>query len=533
VLASIPWHLVPKWPKGVRPCNNACGKCLTEPSEVGAVPLDEAPERRDVILCGYEPLLDPGLPARVKAVLVRGSRVVALVTNGRLCNYDQVVRKLADLNIEHVVVKLFGCDGAGHDAHTGADGSFDQALGGIRRLRSAGLRVSVTYPLQGDRFDLEGAGRDPFLDLAYRLTNTLPVVMPSSRGDRGLRPVMVHRREGPAGMDPDHEGGGRYDVIVVDREPDSRHWSPPLLPMVHIMVGMMCNNRCVYCNVRGGEHQTLYDKAYVHALLEDAAKRFLPDGPFTADFIGGEPTLHPDLPDLIAEARRTGFPSVTVCTNGRRLARDGYLDTLAKAGLTGVRYSMHDHRPRVAGKLAGRTGDGDLYLRTARELLGRRDITPYLYRIVLSPNLEALPDHLKWLSDHNRTGRPLDLHMGLPSPRGRLYENPDLFPDLHEARRAVTEALELADGLGIDITLYHSPGCLVPGVPERSAILHLRTLQVDAGTGAVTRLNFEGDTRLAAACDACVEKDRCCGLAEHYFQADPEAVEAWVRPYGD
>ncbi|NOZ01550.1 MAG: radical SAM protein, partial [Deltaproteobacteria bacterium] len=105
--------------------------------------LNEAPDHRDIILCGFEPLLAPDLPARIKSVLRHGSRVVALVTNGRLFNYDRTVRAMANLGVGHVVVKLFGHDAIGHDAHTGVDGSFEQALSGVRKLRGAGVRVSI------------------------------------------------------------------------------------------------------------------------------------------------------------------------------------------------------------------------------------------------------------------------------------------------------------------------------------------------------------------------------------------------------
>jgi len=377
---------------------------------------------------------------------------------------------------------------------------------------------------------MHGDGNDPCLDLAYHLTNTLPVVMPSVHGDQGLRPIIVQHGKDDSDVDPDHEGGMRYDAIVADRDVDSPYWSPPLLPMAHIMVGMKCNNRCVYCNVQGGDHQTLYETGHVKTLIDHAASVFLAEGPCTADFIGGEPTLHPELAGLVAWARDRGFEAVTVCTNGRRLTRPGYLDSLVDAGLTGIRYSMHHHLPDVAGELAGRPSEGGQYIETALELLSREDVITYFYRIVLSRNIDSLADHLEWLAAHNRTSRPLKMHLGLPSPRGRLFEEPGLFPDLRQARDAIARAVELSTRLGIEITLYHSPGCLYPEGPERAAILHLRTMQIDAGTNAVTRLNFEGDTRLASACDRCAEHDRCCGLAEHYFKDDPEAVESWVVP---
>ena len=52
-------------------------------------------------------------------------------------------------------------------------------------------------------------------------------------------------------------------------------------------------------------------------------------------FTGGEPTLRPDLPDLIAEAERLGQVS-GLLTNGLRLAEPAYLQTVLKSGLDHV-----------------------------------------------------------------------------------------------------------------------------------------------------------------------------------------------------
>lgn len=528
--SKAPAPVVACLPRGegeVRPCNNACVDCLTGPDVLGATPLDRVPAGRDVVIAGWEPLLDRRLTAWMQAVRARGGRVAAFVTNGRLCVYDEVVARLAKVGVGLVVVKLFGATDAEHDAHTRVPGSFRQSVDGIRRLRAAGLRVAVAFPLLQEPVSPAPDGTHPCLDLAYRLTNTGPVVLPG--GPRGAvpRPMRVGQAASPA--PPDHPGGWRYDAMVLTR-PEGP-FGPPLLPMVHVPLGTQCNNRCLYCNVRGGEDPGLHDRGYVAALLEHAARTFLPRGHAAVDFIGGEPSLHPDLPALVVRARDLGFPWITVCTNGRKLTRKGYLDRLVASGLNGVRFSMHDHRADRAGDLAGRPEVGEGYLETARLLLARTDVVPYFYRILLASNLDGLTDHLRWLAGHNRTGRSVRVHLGLPSQRGRMFEAPSLFPPLARVRSVVREAVVLASDLGIEVTLFHAPGCLLPEAPALAACLHVETLQVDAGTDAVVRLQFEGDAHHEAACERCAARDRCPGLPRYYHDADPEAAADWPVPF--
>ncbi len=501
--------------------------CLADPEVLGATPLDRVPAGRDVVIAGWEPLLDRRLTAWMQAVRVRGGRVAALVTNGRLCVYDEVVARLAEGAVGWVVVKLFGAIDAEHDAHTRVPGSFQQALEGIRKMRAAGLRVAITFPPLQEPVSPGPDGTHPCLDLAYRLTNTGPVVLPGGPRGAVIRPMRVGA--GGSHVPEEHPGGWRYDAMVLTRPEGS--FGPPLLPMVHIPVGTHCNNRCVYCNVRGGEDPGLHDRPYIEGLITHAARVFLSRGHAALDFIGGEPTLHPDLPALVARARDLGFSWITVCTNGRKLAPGGYLDRLVASGLNGVRFSMHDHRADRAGVLAGRPEAGEAYLETARHLLARTDVVPYFYRILLAPNFDALADHLRWLAAYNGTGRPVRVHLGLPSRRGRMFENPSLFPPLDRVRDAVRQALALAGDLGIEMTLYHAPGCLLPEAPHLAACLHVETLQVDARTNAVVRLQFEGDAHHEAACERCASRGRCPGLPRYYHDADPEAAAAWPVPF--
>jgi MoaA/NifB/PqqE/SkfB family radical SAM enzyme len=75
-----------------------------------------------------------------------------------------------------------------------------------------------------------------------------------------------------------------------------------------------CNLKCRHCYINPQQHgkQTLpveTVKKWLKALVsEKKASNLI--------FIGGEPTLHPDLHLLIKAARRSGYASITVDTNG-------------------------------------------------------------------------------------------------------------------------------------------------------------------------------------------------------------------------
>ena len=63
--------------------------------------------------------------------------------------------------------------------------------------------------------------------------------------------------------------------------------------------------------------------------------------PVPLQFAGGEPTLHPELADIVRGARALGFSKMEIDSNGLLLARDAHLAAeLRAAGLTGVYLQM-------------------------------------------------------------------------------------------------------------------------------------------------------------------------------------------------
>lgn len=76
-----------------------------------------------------------------------------------------------------------------------------------------------------------------------------------------------------------------------------------------------CNLNCVHCYAGSSPAAPLYEgmvfEDWVEVLQQSAAL-----GCVTVRFIGGEPTVHPQLAELIAVARQLGFKNVYLYTNG-------------------------------------------------------------------------------------------------------------------------------------------------------------------------------------------------------------------------
>ncbi|HEX6305508.1 MAG TPA: radical SAM protein [Anaerolineales bacterium] len=118
---------------------------------------------------------------------------------------------------------------------------------------------------------------------------------------------------------------------------------------VDIALTYGCNNECPHCynepdrlempSLPVEQWKQVFDK-----LVAVGVPHFI--------LTGGEATLHPDLPELIAYADSLG-PIVGLNTNGRRIQHKPYMQTLAEAGLNHVQITLGSHIPAVHNAMMG------------------------------------------------------------------------------------------------------------------------------------------------------------------------------------
>jgi MoaA/NifB/PqqE/SkfB family radical SAM enzyme len=133
-----------------------------------------------------------------------------------------------------------------------------------------------------------------------------------------------------------------------------------------ILLNYNCNAKCLFCSQdfdwRKEPNDLPFEKAVEHMYL--AYK----NGYRRLGFTGGEPTIRRELPNLIALARKIGYGYVRIQTNGVRIADFDYVKTLADAGLTFVKYSIHGHTAELHDKLVGIPGAFDKCLKSIENL---------------------------------------------------------------------------------------------------------------------------------------------------------------------
>lgn len=279
---------------------------------------------------------------------------------------------------------------------------------------------------------------------------------------------------------------------------------------LHLLTG--CDNRCTFCAPAGlpevapREPDALASALDALALQHDAVT-----------FTGGEPTLHPELPAIVAAARERGFTRIGIQTNGRRLREAGYADDLRRAGLTDVHLSLHglgsvvhDHHTGVEGSFA----DAVAALGAARHA----GLTAVVTTVLTRSNSRALGALAAWIAAQNLAAWTL----AVPRTAGRLVANFDrVFPRLALSLPYALHALATARHKGVTVFLRGAPLCLLGPFAERSLPDAPRAFD-------------------PARCDGCPARAACPGVDARYLQrfggdelSPARAPAAPLKPFGE
>jgi MoaA/NifB/PqqE/SkfB family radical SAM enzyme len=109
--------------------------------------------------------------------------------------------------------------------------------------------------------------------------------------------------------------------------------------LAQLVVIRRCNLSCGYCS----EFDKVSEPVPMH-LLEERLEKLRSLGTFGISLTGGEPMLHPELPQLVRRCRKLGFFRTGMISNGYFL-RPETIEALNEAGLQEMQISIDGVRP--------------------------------------------------------------------------------------------------------------------------------------------------------------------------------------------
>jgi cyclic pyranopterin phosphate synthase len=287
---------------------------------------------------------------------------------------------------------------------------------------------------------------------------------------------------------------------------------------MYALVGGVCDVRCVFCHERSGPkddfpvREQYLDSLGGPFLTPEALRAALAEGaPERLLFEGGEPLLHPGLPELIRAARESGVGSIGVVTNGVRLSRPGALDALVSAGLDEVAFSIHGGCAEVHDGLTLSPGSFDKLLAALEQSLSR-GLRVKTHTVLNAKNAADVPKLLKLLAGYPEV-RPIGISTMYLNGSARLHADELMAPPAELARHVADGLRGLTDEQRARVNVAGLPACLLPEFQDRVISYEIGSSLGPKGVWVGRMKGVQGPP-----CAACAKKDGCDGIWSEYAE---------------
>lgn len=277
----------------------------------------------------------------------------------------------------------------------------------------------------------------------------------------------------------------------------------------YIQITRACNQECVFCS--NPPMEGLIELNEAKKVIDDYKKANYKGIIWT----GGEPTLYPFFPELIAYAKSKKINSLLI-TNGQKTANFKYLKSLTDAGLNHVEISFHSHIPRIQNYLSGNKNSFNNLVKTINNLK-RLKIETQVITVINSKNANHLSKIVIWFIKKY----PHIKHFiwnNIDPTMNRAAENKFIIPRLNDFEMELKEAMDLLIGAGKTFRAERIPLCYMADYAQFSTETRKivkkeeRSVHFLDKKGRVRQTNWS--YKKTDCCKICFFNKICAGLWE-------------------
>lgn len=278
-----------------------------------------------------------------------------------------------------------------------------------------------------------------------------------------------------------------------------------------------CNNRCTFC-ATGTRTQLDGNPEQQAAQLLKYRKA----GVKLLDFDGGEPTLNPNLFNLIKLARKMGYDKVNVTTNGRMCSYPDYAQKLVTSGVTSILFSIHGPDAQTHAQNVGVAEAFDQTIAGAKNVVALNSPTVALGAnvTITKSNWKKLPALAQLVHDIGLKW----LNLQFLTPFGRATQS--VCPDTQAAADIVMKLIDDWKHL-MKLQVINLPFCFMPGYEAymMGDLLKLERHMIFVNTEEVNLFEYLRERRVKKpVCDSCTFASFCGG----FYELDDVPEPPWL-----
>ena len=278
-----------------------------------------------------------------------------------------------------------------------------------------------------------------------------------------------------------------------------------------VKVGFACNNRCLFC-AQGHKRE-----GCPHVPFEELVAR-LEAGRATSEELvltGGEPTLHPDILNLVRKAKELGYRRIQIQTNGRRLGYANFVDALVEAGATEFSPALHGATAEMHEQLTRAPGSFRQTVAGIRNVHAR-GLPIVTNSVVVRANVAQLPALVDLLGKLG-VGQA---QLAFVHPVGTAFELFDeVVPRLSDVVGPIRLCRNIALRHGMRLVTEAVPLCFLPGMQELAVeelIPETTVIDLDGQPFDYSKWRPDQGKSHGPPCEGCSARARCEGPWREY-----------------
>ncbi|RLI98184.1 MAG: hypothetical protein DRO99_01335 [Candidatus Aenigmatarchaeota archaeon] len=243
---------------------------------------------------------------------------------------------------------------------------------------------------------------------------------------------------------------------------------------VDVKVGFSCNNNCLFCvqadKKTWGDKKTDQIKREIGMAMNNGASGIV--------FTGGEPSIRPDIIELVSYAKSMGFSTIQLQTNGRRFYYMDFCRDMVEAGMNEFGPAVHGPNPEVHDTLTCSEGS---FRQTVQGIRNVRSlgVTVVTNTVVTKPNYRHLPEIARLLVSLGVS----QFQFAFVHPIGNALKNfDDMVPRVSDAAPYIHKGLQIGIDNGLMVMAEAMPYCMMVGYEDYISERYIPDTEIrDAG----------------------------------------------------
>ena len=289
-----------------------------------------------------------------------------------------------------------------------------------------------------------------------------------------------------------------------------------------------CNDLCKFC----------IERKFIEMKRENLSFKeiknnfeYLKDN-FNLDYViitGGEPTLHPNFIKIIDYFYGQGT-EFRIITNLLKFRNKDFFKKILPYFLEKNKTDRTVNRNKVIGSI------NDLPINNSAigRIEGLKNVLKQklplmLITVIYKDNLEFLPELIQYLDNlfkRYKYNKPINIELRLIYIEGTLDSllKISLPTDFKKIKKFVQKTIDIADSLGITLTLWNFPLCYLGEIPrlqgktiQERRKRKLLKVNKDSQLRKIQVRDFEEYFKKSQACSSCLYNDYCSGIDGAYI----------------